>query len=284
MLNIVRSARSATSSPASARFTRASRTVSTSVPRYNTAAAVSREKTEGAAAETHDVTAMDSLLRVARTYPLHCLTGQVSDSSLPLLQVAGLRESSDVTKPTDVKLVEDDGLPSLAYAKRMLKWLAEGVGRGLELSVTSETPKDMLALLSLLLSMMGEGYIEVSLDAASETATSQESGKAEPDLVYLSAVRNAIGISNLMIMCVNTLLIPLAAGSITVRREMEKKTNLITVRIEEKVNTIEQKTIDATLIWVNKLLSGQRKNDFRPKEGDNAAWLEKLQTPVSQLP
>ncbi|KAI9039741.1 exocyst subunit SEC10 [Aspergillus affinis] len=197
-----------------------------------------------------------------------------------LLQVAGLRESGDVTKPTDVKLVEDDGLPSIAYAKRMLKWLAEGVGRGLELSVTSETPKDMLALLSLLLSMMGEGYIEVCLDAALETATSQESGKAEPDFVYLSAVRNAIGIANLVIMCVNTLLIPLAAGSITVRREMEKKTNLITVRIEDKVNSIEQKTVDATLTWINKILSGQKKNDFRPKEGDNAAWLEKLQTPT----
>ncbi|THC88249.1 hypothetical protein EYZ11_012304 [Aspergillus tanneri] len=166
-----------------------------------------------------------------------------------LLQVAGLRESNDVLRPTDVKLVEEDGLPSIAYAKRMLKWLAEGVGRSLELSITSETPKDMLALLSLLLSMMGEGYIEVCLDAALEAATSQESGKMEPDFAYLAAVRGAIGITNLMVMCINTLLIPLAAGSITVRKEMEKKTSLITVRIEEKVNAVERKTIDATLMW-----------------------------------
>ncbi|KAA8644881.1 vacuolar protein sorting/targeting protein PEP1 [Aspergillus tanneri] len=168
-----------------------------------------------------------------------------------LLQVAGLRESNDVLRPTDVKLVEEDGLPSIAYAKRMLKWLAEGVGRSLELSITSETPKDMLALLSLLLSMMGEGYIEVCLDAALEAATSQESGKMEPDFAYLAAVRGAIGITNLMVMCINTLLIPLAAGSITVRKEMEKKTSLITVRIEEKVNAVERKTIDATLIGTN---------------------------------
>jgi hypothetical protein len=198
-----------------------------------------------------------------------------------LLQVAGLRDSNDLSKLTDIKLVEEDGLPSISHAKRMLKWLAEGVSRGLELSVSSETPKDMLALLTLLLSMMGEGYIEVCLDAALETATSQESGKMEPDFAYLPAIRNAIGIANLMIMCINTLLIPLASGSITVRREMEKKTNSITMRIEEKVNAIEQKIIDATLTWVNRLLASQKKNDFRPKEGDNAAWLEKLQTPVS---
>ncbi|KAE8145788.1 exocyst complex component Sec10-like protein [Aspergillus avenaceus] len=209
---------------------------------------------------------------------------EASDVSSPqrrmLLQVAGLSNSSDVPKLTDIKLTEEDGLPSISFAKRMLKWLAEGVGRGLELSVSSETPKDMLTLLTLLLSMMGEGYIEVCLDAALETATSQESGRTEPDLAYLPAVRNAIAIANLMVMCINTLLIPLATSSITVRREMEKKTNLITLRIEEKINTIEQKIIDATLTWVSKLLTGQKKNDFRPKEGDNAAWLEKLQTPT----
>ncbi|EIT75375.1 exocyst subunit - Sec10p [Aspergillus oryzae 100-8] len=197
-----------------------------------------------------------------------------------LLQVAGLRDANDLLRRTEIKLTEEDGLPSISHAKRMLKWLAEGVSRGLELSVSSETPKDMLALLTLLLSIMGEGYIEVCLDAALETATSQELGKTEPDFAYLPAVRSAIGIANLMVMCINTLLIPLATGSITVRREMEKKTNLTTMRIEEKVNTIEQKIIDASLVWINKILSGQRKNDFRPKEGDNAAWLEKLQTPT----
>ncbi|KKK22883.1 putative Exocyst complex component Sec10 [Aspergillus rambellii] len=197
-----------------------------------------------------------------------------------LLQVADLKESNDVPKPNDVKFTEEDGQPSVAYAKRMLKWLAEAVGRGLELSVNSETPKDMLALLNLLLFAMGEGYIEVCLDAALEAAVAQESGKAEPDFAYLPAVRVSISIANLMVMCINTLLIPLAAASVTVRREMEKKTNLTIVRIEEKINTIEQKFIDITLMWVNKLLAGQKKNDFRPKEGDSTAWLEKLQTPT----
>jgi hypothetical protein len=200
-----------------------------------------------------------------------------------LLQVAGLKESNDLAKPSDIKLSEEDGLPSISYAKRMLKWLAEAVGRGLELSVSSETPKDMLTLLNLLQSLMGEGYLEVCLDAALEAATAQESGKSEPDFSYLPAVRDSISIANLMVMCINTLLIPLAANSVTIRREMEKKTNLATVRIEEKINTTEQKVIDITLMWVNKILSGQKKNDFRPKEGDSTAWLEKLQTPVRRL-
>ncbi|KAL3444328.1 exocyst complex component Sec10-like protein [Aspergillus insuetus] len=197
-----------------------------------------------------------------------------------LLQVAGLKESNDLAKPSDVKLSEEDGQPSISYAKRMLKWLAEAVGRGLELGVSSETPKDMLTLMNLLQSLMGEGYLEVCLDAALEAATTQESGKVEPDFSYLPAVRDSISIANLMVMCINTLLIPLAANSVTIRREMEKKTNLATVRIEEKINTTEQKVIDITLMWVNKILTGQKKNDFRPKEGDSTAWLEKLQTPT----
>jgi hypothetical protein len=62
---------------------------------------------------------------------------------------------------------------------------------------------------------------------------------------------------------------------------MEKRTSQRTAAIEDKINSIEQKTIDATLAWVGRLLSGQKKNDFRPREGDNVAWLEQLQTPVS---
>lgn len=198
-----------------------------------------------------------------------------------LLQVAGLRESSDSMRQSEIKLMDEDGLLNLTSAKRMLKWLAEAVGRGLELSINTETPKDVFALLNLLLSTMGEGYIETCLDAATDAASSQESGKSEPDFSYLPSVRDAISVTNLMVMCINTVLIPLSAGSITIRREMEKKINLTTMRIEEKINTIEQKTVDATLAWISRLLPGQKKNDFRPREGDNANWLEKLQTPVS---
>lgn len=60
---------------------------------------------------------------------------------------------------------EDDGVINTTNAKRMLRWLAEAVGRGLELSGGSETPKDVLALLDLLLTHMGTQYVEIALDA-----------------------------------------------------------------------------------------------------------------------
>lgn len=198
-----------------------------------------------------------------------------------LLQIAGLSDIPETMRLTEIKLTEEDGQPNLGDAKRMLKWLAEAVGRGLELSVNTDTHKDVSAMLNLLLLTMGDGYVEVCLDAALEAATAQETGKTEPDFSYLPSVRTTISITTLMIMCINAVLIPLAAGSITTRRDMEKRTSVATSRFEDKMNTIEQKTIDATLMWVGRLLSGQKKNDFRPRDTDSTAWLERLQTPVS---
>ena len=86
--------------------------------------------------------------------------------------------------------------------------------------------------------------------------------------------------------CINTVLIPLAAAHITVRREMEKTTTLAMNDMEDRVNMLMQRTIDVVLGWVSKLLAGQRKTDFRPREDTVTAgnsWLEQLQTPVSNL-
>lgn len=80
-----------------------------------------------------------------------------------LLRIAGLKEDQQEKK--DIEVTDEDGRLSLATAKRMLKWLAEGVGRGLELSPGNETPKDVQNLLNLLLQQMGEIYLETALDA-----------------------------------------------------------------------------------------------------------------------
>jgi hypothetical protein len=40
---------------------------------------------------------------------------------------------------SDVVVTDVDGQLNVEYAKRMLKWLAEGVGRSLELSTTADT-------------------------------------------------------------------------------------------------------------------------------------------------
>jgi hypothetical protein len=80
-----------------------------------------------------------------------------------LLRIAGLKEDHNEKK--EIETSDEDGKLSLPNAKRMLKWLAEGVGRGLELSPGNETPKDVQNLLNLLLTHMGEIYLETALDA-----------------------------------------------------------------------------------------------------------------------
>ena len=116
--------------------------------------------------------------------------------------------------------------------------------------------------------------------------TSQESSKNEPDLSYLENVSAAVTTVHLMVTCINTVLIPLAASNALIRRDMEKSTNMAVNAMEEKVNGLMQRTIDVAIAWVGKLLLGQKKTDFRPRE-DSAAgvdsWLELLQTPVSLL-
>ena len=85
-----------------------------------------------------------------------------------------------------------------------------------------------------------------------------------------------------MTMCINTVLIPLAASNTTIRREMEKTTNVALIQMEDKVNVLMQRTVDVCVAWVSKLLTGQKKTDFRPREDSNGAtpiW-QLLQTPV----
>ncbi|KAI4122357.1 MAG: hypothetical protein LQ347_006529 [Umbilicaria vellea] len=200
-----------------------------------------------------------------------------------LLRVGGLKDADSAKKQIEIEVTDQDGILSIPNAKRMLKWLAEAVGRDLELSGGSETPKDVSSLLNLLLTNMGEIYVETALDAANELAASQENSKADPDLSFMPSLHAAIMIMHLMITCINTVLIPLAASNVTVRRSMEHTTSYAVSRMEDKVNSIVQRTIDVALIWVGKLLSGQKKNDFRPRDdalGDGASWLEMLQTPT----
>ena len=194
-----------------------------------------------------------------------------------LMSVAGLK---DTEKAQEIEFHEEDGRLNISFAKRMLKWLAEGVGRGLELSGGTETPKDVAALLFMLLRHMGQNYIELALEAAADAAAAAETAKRDPDLSYLPQLRSAISTMYLLITCINTVLVPLAASSTTVRRDMEKNTTIAISRMEDAINTIEQRTVDATLNWVAKLLVRQDKNDFRPRDEAVDVALTQLQTPT----
>ena len=122
---------------------------------------------------------------------------------------------------------------------------------------------------------------------AIDIAASQETAKNDPDLSYLIGLRSAISILHLMNTCIRTVLIPLATANVTIRRDMEKTANLAMDRMEEKVNSIMQRSIDVAITWVNKLLARQNKSDFRPRDdalSGDGAWLEQLQTPVCIVP
>jgi exocyst complex component 5 len=189
-----------------------------------------------------------------------------------MLRVAGLRDTDN--NKNEIEVSDEDGVLSVPNSKRMLKWLAEGVRRALELGSGSDTPKDVSALLNLLLTSMGQVYIETALDAAVDQATAQETLRTEPDMSYLLSLQPAITITNIMSRFINTVLIRLAESNTTVRRAMEIQTKSGVERIESKTNNIMRSTIAVVLNWVTKLLAGQKKADFRPKDTDLAETLQ----------
>ncbi|GAB7364099.1 hypothetical protein MBLNU230_g4651t1 [Neophaeotheca triangularis] len=201
-----------------------------------------------------------------------------------LLRIAGLNSDKDHAgnNSAGVEVTDEDGQLSLAYTKRMLKWLAEGVGRGLELASGNETPKEVRELLQLLLANMGEAYLEPALDAASDLAAAAENhARTEPDLSYVTDLRSAISVLHLMLTTIELLLLPLAAPNVTVKRDLDKQTAAFVDRAEGKIDTILQRTLDTSLSWTARLLSGQKKTDFKPRDDTNLQ-LDQLQTPTCQ--
>ena len=202
-----------------------------------------------------------------------------------LLRIAGLHEKEHAASAggKEVDVTDEDGSLSLPNTKRMLKWLAEGVGRGLELAGSAnETPREVRELLQLLIANMGEIYLETALDAANDTAAASEAQtRAEPDLSFITDLRVAISVLHLMLTTIQLLLLPLAASNLTIRRDLEKQTNTFVERMEGKIDSILQKTLDSALTWTGRLLNGQRKTDFKPRDDANLQ-LDQLQTPTCQ--
>ncbi|CAM1507232.1 Fc.00g068730.m01.CDS01 [Cosmosporella sp. VM-42] len=188
-----------------------------------------------------------------------------------MLRVAGLKEKDN---KNEIEVTEEDGTLSVANAKRMLRWLAESVQRTLELGSQTDTPKDVNILLNLLLTSMGQVYVETALDAAQDQVTVLENSKTEPDLSFLPAMRPAVTITSVMDRFITIVLIRLAESNTTVRRSMEAQKKVAIDNIEKKTNNVMKGSIDVVANWVTKSLGTQKKQDFRPKDGE----LESLQT------
>lgn len=201
-----------------------------------------------------------------------------------MLRLAGMHDKEhSATAQKEIDITDEDGQLSLPFTKRMLKWLAEGVGRGLELAGgNNETPKEVRELLQLLIANMGEIYLETALDAMSDAAVAAEQNtRSEPDINYLADLRAAVSVLHLMLTTIQMLLLPLAASNLTIRRDLEKQTSTFVERMESKIDAILQRTIDAALAWTARLLSQQKKTDFRPKDDTNIQ-LDRLSTPTCQ--
>ena len=206
-----------------------------------------------------------------------------------MLRLAGLHDKDHASSTAaggkqEVEVTDEDGQLSLPFTKRMLKWLAEGVGRGLELAGSAnETPREVRELLNLLIANMGEIYLETALDAANDAALAAESNtRSEPDLNFVADLKPAIHVLHLMLSTIQMLLLPLAASNLTIRRELEKQTQSFQERMETKIDNILQKTIDVALAWTSKLLAAQKKSDFRPRDDGTNLPLDQLQTPTCQ--
>lgn len=176
-----------------------------------------------------------------------------------------------------MEVTREDGTLNLDYTKRMLKWLSEAVGRGLELSQTHDTSRDIRDMLTLLLSNLGEVYLETALDSAVDQATQQETSKEEPDFEYMTDLKSGVSILHLLLTTIQTLLLPLVASNLTIRRELERYTHVFVERVESKIDSILQKTLDSALGYTTRLFSQQKKNDFRPRD-DALLQLDQLQT------
>jgi len=82
-----------------------------------------------------------------------------------LSRIIGLdRKSGKDSNLSDVIVTDVDGKLNVEFSKRMLKWLAEAVGRSIELSSAADTPKDVSALLMILMEHLRSMYVEVALD------------------------------------------------------------------------------------------------------------------------
>lgn len=188
-----------------------------------------------------------------------------------MMRVAGISQETVANNKNEIEVTEEDGKISVDNAKRVMRWMAESVRRILDLGTQTDTAKDASVLLSLLLTSMGQVYVETALDAALDAASLLESVRTEPDMSFLPILRPAVIITHLTSQF-TTVLIRLAGGAggnATTRRTMEAQTRASTDGIEKKVNAVLKSTIDVVTNWVSRSLSsGQKKSDFRAKEAD----------------
>ncbi|KAF8484813.1 exocyst complex component Sec10 [Russula ochroleuca] len=194
-----------------------------------------------------------------------------SKAAAAIMRFGGITTSDRFQdKLPDEQVNEEDGILAVSVAETMLKWHAEAIGRCAELSPPNDVPKHTFALFRVLAEVIANGYIEVAINTATARLEAIDHTKTEPSLQALSIIHLVDLICHLWQQYVNIALLPLAAGSVVVRREMVVFNNQTVSKIEGAANALMQRLIDAVVAWMSTQLAKQKKTDFKPRNDDDS--------------
>ncbi|KAH9045459.1 exocyst complex component Sec10 [Lactarius pseudohatsudake] len=198
-------------------------------------------------------------------------TSSTSKAAAAIMRFGGIASSDRFQdKLPEEQVNEEDGSLSVGAAETMLKWHAEVIGRCAELTPPNDVPKHTFALFRALAEVIAVRYIETAINTAVARLEAIDHTKIEPSLQPLSLLRSVDLICHLWQQYVNIALLPLAASSVVVRREMVVFNNQTVSKVEGAANSLMQRLIDAIVSWMATQLAKQNKPDFKPRNDDDS--------------
>ncbi|KAH7930700.1 exocyst complex component Sec10 [Leucogyrophana mollusca] len=194
-----------------------------------------------------------------------------AQAAAAIMRFGGISAERMQDKSTEEPVREEDGLLSIDVAEKMLKWHAEAVGRSVELSPQNDVAKNTFALLRVLAEAVGGAYLETAIETAHARLDTADT-KIEPNLHPLTVLHSVDLICHLWQQYSNMALFPLAASSVTTRREMTVFNSQAVSRVEGAANNLMQRMTDgkssSIVSWLSLQLGKQKKNDFKPRNDD----------------
>lgn len=153
---------------------------------------------------------------------------------------------------------------SAENVQKILKVLADAVGRNVELSSASDAKRNAAALFRIVLDTVLRKYIEVALDGAITVSGSVQ----DVSFSGLKTVSQACTSTQLVGVFIKSALLPVMTGAGPPQKETIELINSTTQRIEDKCNSVLLNTVDTVVVRINQSLNKQKKKDF---SGDGEA-------------
>ncbi|KAJ3216736.1 Exocyst complex component 5 [Dinochytrium kinnereticum] len=183
-----------------------------------------------------------------------------------LLTIVGFDGSKSPTSPTFPKPEDDPSQLSLKIILELIKMHLESAKRCRELSKQGVHAKNAGALFKVFVDVAGLEYILAAVEIAAEENMVVDT-KSEPEvdnaLRFVSVTSKTLQLIQLHF---QTYVIPAVSSSPSAHREAIIIKNEFMSSIEDILNQLLQKQIDAILAWAATLLSKQKKGEFKPKD------------------